>query len=167
MDTTTAPRSRTYNWLDPALVAAKIGRVSGLEYLQMVVRGEIRAPIQDTLGFSLDHVEEGLSRWTLQVEEFHYNPAGTLHGGVMATLLDSATSVAIWTTLPAGVAWTSIELKSTYVRPATKATGKLTCEGKALNVGRRMGLAEARLFDADGKLYAHGVSTCMIDRPKS
>ena len=167
MDGTPNARSRSFSWQDPAFIAAKIGRVSGLEYLQMVVRGEIRAPIQDALDYSLDHVEEGLSRWTLNVQEFHYNPAGTLHGGVMATMLDSATSVAIWTTLPAGVAWTSIELKSTYVRSATKATGKLFCEGRVINVGRRVGLAEARLSDAEGKLYAHGVSTCMIDRPKS
>lgn len=158
-------RQRTFTWLDPAIVAAKVGKVSGLEYLQSVVRGEVRAQIQDTLDFSLDHVEEGLSRWTLRPDEYHYNPAGTVHGGVIATLLDSATSMAIWTTLPAGVGWTSLELKTTFIRPLTKASGPVTCEGRVINVGRRVGLAEAKVLDKDGRLCAHGVETCMIDRP--
>lgn len=160
----TALRTRTYSWRDPAEMIGAVGGKSGLEILQAVVRGELRAPIQDTLEMDLTKAEEGRVEYQLTPQEFHFNPAGTLHGGVMATIVDSAMSCAIWTTLPAGVGWTTMEMKMGLVRTVTLESGRLTCVGTPINVGQRSGAAEARVHDSKGRLCAYASTTCMIFR---
>jgi len=153
---------RSYDYQDPGRVAAGIGELSGLDYLRRFIAEGRMAPIQDTLAFTLDHVEEGASRWTLTPQPFHYNPGGTVQGGVYAALLDAAMAVAIWSTLPAGHGWTTVELKVNLLRPMTAATGPITCESRLIGRGQRIGTAEGRIVDAAGKLYAHGTTTCLI-----
>jgi uncharacterized protein (TIGR00369 family) len=156
-------RERTFTWPDPAPALALLGRRSGIELLQAMSAGELPSPpIMHTLGFGTAEFEVGRVRFTLQPAEFHYNPLGSVHGGVIATLLDSAAGCAVHSVLPAGEGYTSIDLNVKYVRTVTAASGLLTAEGTVLNRGRRTALAEARLTDERGKLLAHATSSCMI-----
>ncbi|WP_433211136.1 PaaI family thioesterase [Dactylosporangium sp. CS-047395] len=156
-------RTRTFSWSDPMLNAEQLGRVSGLELLRAISRGELPAPpITHLLGTGRIEAEEGHVRVTLEPREYHYNPLGTVHGGVLATLLDTATGCAVHSTLPAGVGYTTLDLNARFLRPASIASGTLTCEGTVLSKGRRTALAEARITDARGALIAHATSTCMI-----
>ena len=107
-------------------------------------------------------VEEGSVTVYLDPQEFHYNPLGTVHGGVLSTLLDTAAACSVHTTLPAGVGYTSLDLNVKFLRPVTVASGRLTCQGAVLQRGRRTALAEARLTDAAGRLVAHATSSCLI-----
>ncbi|WP_433052664.1 PaaI family thioesterase [Dactylosporangium sp. CS-033363] len=156
-------RTRTFSWSDPMLNAEQLGRVSGLELLRAISRGELPAPpITHLLGTGRIEAEEGRVRVTLEPREYHYNPLGTVHGGVLATLLDTATGCAVHSTLPAGVGYTTLDLNSRFLRPASIASGTLTCEGTVVSKGRRTALAEARITDARGALVAHATSTCML-----
>lgn len=161
-------RTRTITWEDPT-AAVKLGRnVSGIEYLRAMQSGKLPAPpIAVLLGMWISEVSEGRVVFALEAAEYHYNPLGTVHGGVLATLLDSAMGCAVQSTLSAGTSYTTLELKVNYLRPVTTKTGMLYCEGKVIHVGGRIATAESRLTDADGKLYAHGTTTCMVLRPSS
>ena len=97
--------------------------------------------------------------------EFHYNPIGTVHGGMISTLCDSACGCAVQSMLPAGSYYTSLDLSVKFLRPVSTGTGPMTCEGTVTHLGGRSALAQARLTDAGGKLYAHATSSCMIFRP--
>jgi uncharacterized protein (TIGR00369 family) len=107
-------------------------------------------------------VEEGSVTVYLDPREFHYNPLGSVHGGVLSTLLDTAAACSVHTTLAAGVGYTSVDLNVKFLRPVTLASGRLACTGQVLQRGRRTALAEARLTDEHGRLVAHATSTCMI-----
>jgi uncharacterized protein (TIGR00369 family) len=96
--------------------------------------------------------------------EFHYNPLGTVHGGVISTLLDTAAACAVHTTLAAGEFYTSVDLTVKFLRPVIVDSGLLTCEGTMIQRGRRTALAQAQLTDGAGSLVAHATSTCMIMR---
>jgi uncharacterized protein (TIGR00369 family) len=167
-DTAAAPaRTRTIEWEDPTVGALRGREMSGLEYMRAIVAGEIPPPpIASTLGFGLAQVDEGRAVFTLQPAEFHYNPIGMVHGGVAATLLDSAMGCAVHSLLPAGVGYTTLELKVNFLRAMTRDTGPVRAEATVLHAGSRTALAEARLLDATGKLLAHATSTCLILRPK-
>jgi uncharacterized protein (TIGR00369 family) len=166
-DTAAAPaRTRTIEWEDPVAAALRGREMSGLEYMRAMVAGEIpRPPIAWTLDFELAEVEEGRAAFTLHPAEFHYNPIGMVHGGVAATLLDSAMGCAVHSLLPAGVGYTTLELKTNFLRAITRDTGPVRAEATVLHAGSRTALAEARLVDAAGKLLAHATSTCLILRP--
>jgi uncharacterized protein (TIGR00369 family) len=156
-------RERTTTWGDPSISAAQVGRLPGLELLEAVRDGRLPAPpIASTLGFELDLVEEGRAVFVIEPAEHHYNPLGSVHGGVYATLLDSAAACAIHSTLPAGVGYTSIDLNVKFVRGMTARTGRATCEGRVLSRGRRLALAEANLTDDRGRLLATATSSCLI-----
>jgi uncharacterized protein (TIGR00369 family) len=166
MTQTQTDRVRTFTWADPAINAGLLGERSGLELLQAMIAGEIPGPpvmhmlgIDSSTDMSADH-----GRFTvhLQPQEFHYNPLGTVHGGVLATLLDTATGCAVHFTLPRGVGYTSIDLTTRFLRQVTVDSGRLRCEGALLSAGRRTALAEARLTDGDGRLLAHATSTCLL-----
>lgn len=156
-------RSRTFDWTDPLHTAAQIGSRSGLELLQAMGRGELPPPpimrLIDMAGLT---AEEGSVTVTLDPQEFHYNPLGSMHGGVISTLLDTAAACSVHTLLPAGVGYTSLDLNVKFLRPITIASGRLTCTGSVLQRGRRTALAEARLVDGSGKLTAQAMSTCLI-----
>lgn len=156
-------RSRTYTWQDPTPTANAARQKSGAELFAAMINGSLPAPpIADTLGFSLTEVGEGTAVFEIDCSEFHYNPIGTVHGGVIATLLDSAMSCAVHTLLPAGSGYTTVEMKVNFVRPILANTGPLRCLGSVVHGGRRIATAEGKLVDASGKLYAHGTTTCLI-----
>jgi acyl-coenzyme A thioesterase PaaI-like protein len=130
-------RRRTIRWDDPSASVEAVGRLAGLPFLEAIRDGRVpNAPIAQLLGFTLTEVAAGRAVFECEPSESHYNPAGTVHGGVISTLLDSALSCAVHTTLPAGTGYTI--------------------------VGSRLATAEARLTDAAGKLYAHAVGTCIV-----
>jgi uncharacterized protein (TIGR00369 family) len=156
-------RSRSYEWGDPRVTAAAVGERSGLEFLQDILAGRLPAPpIAATLGFTLDEVEHGHAVFVLEAGEEHYNPIGSVHGGVFATLLDSAAGCAVQSVLPAGVGYTSLDLNVKFLRPITVDTGKVRAVGRVLNHGRRTALAQAELLDSEDRLLAHATSSCMI-----
>ncbi|MFG2038084.1 PaaI family thioesterase [Dactylosporangium sp. NPDC048998] len=156
-------RSRTFSWSDPMLNAAEIGRRSGLELLQAMSRGELPAPpVTHLLGTGKVEAEAGRVVVTLEPQEYHYNPLGSVHGGVLATLLDTATGCAVHSTLPAGIGYTTLDLTTKFLRRASIASGVLTCEGTVISKGRRTALAQAQITDARGVLVAHATSTCML-----
>ncbi|WP_433651692.1 PaaI family thioesterase [Micromonospora zamorensis] len=156
-------RSRTFSWADPAANAALVGRRSGIDMLRAMIAGELAAPpVMHLLDMSRMEADEGRVSVELTPQEFHYNPLGTVHGGVLSTLLDTAAGCAVHTTLPAGVGYTSLDLNVKFLRPVTVDSGTLRCEGTVLQRGRRTALAEARITDADARLIAHATSTCLI-----
>jgi len=124
-------------------------------------------PIAATLGFDWVSVEPGKVVFEITPAEYHYNPIGSVHGGVYATVCDSACACAVHSMLPAGSYYTSLDLAIRFVRPVTAGTGKrtLSCEGTVTHLGSRTAIAQAHLTDAGGKLYAHATSSCMIFRP--
>jgi uncharacterized protein (TIGR00369 family) len=107
-------------------------------------------------------VEAGRVVFTMRAQEFHYNPIGGVHGGVIATLLDSAAACSVHSTLAMGEIYTSLDLNTRFLRPVTLESGLLRCEGTVLNRGRRTALAQAELSDEAGRLVAHATSTCLI-----
>jgi uncharacterized protein (TIGR00369 family) len=156
-------RTRTYSWEDPGISAAALADRSGLEILKAIGTGEIPPPpVMQTLGITGVEVGEGRMVFRLQPQEFHYNPLGTMHGGVLATLLDSAAGCAVHTTLPAGVGYTSLDLTTKFLRPVTMRSGLLQCEGTVLSRGSRVALAQAQVLDGQGRLVAHATSSCLI-----
>lgn len=156
-------RNRTYSWNDPMLTAAAARTMSGMDFLHAMMRGEIPAPpITATLNFILVEAEHGRAVFAGEPQEYHYNPIGTVHGGLAATLLDSALGCCVQTTLPRGMAYTTVELHVNLIRAITVQTGRIFCEGKIIHGGRQMATAEARITDAEGKLYAHGTTTCLV-----
>jgi uncharacterized protein (TIGR00369 family) len=162
-ETQQATRSRTFSWTDPALTAAQVGSTSGLEMLRAMRDGTIPAPpILQLVGGTGIEVEEGRVTVFMPAEEFHYNPLGTVHGGIIATLLDTAAGCTVHSTLPAGVGYTSLDLMTRFLKPVTVASGLLRCEGAIITRGRRTAAAEARLLDERGTLLAHATSTCLI-----
>jgi uncharacterized protein (TIGR00369 family) len=114
------------------------------------------------MGMWIEEVSEGHVVFAAEPAEYHYNPIGTVHGGVAATLLDSALGCAVHSSLPAGTRYTTLQLNVNYLRPITGKTETLYCEGNVIHVGGRVATAEGRLTDTEGKLYAHGTTTCII-----
>lgn len=136
--------------------------LSGLETLQLLIREQRSPPIADTLEFALVEVEKGRAVFEGTPTERVYNPLGTVHGGYAATLLDSACACAVHASLEAGQNYTTAELKVCYHRAMTRDTGPVRAEGTVVSLGRRLGFAEARLTDRDGRLYASATSTLVI-----
>jgi uncharacterized protein (TIGR00369 family) len=157
-------RERTITWDDPVAAAAGGRGLSGLEYMRAIAAGEIPPPpIAVLLGFELVEVEEGRAVFAVTPQEFHYNPIGVVHGGLAATLLDSAMGCAVHSTLPAGTGYTTLEVKVNFARAITRDTGRVLCEGKLIHGGRTVATAEGRAFAEDtGKLLAHGTTTCLL-----
>ncbi len=168
-DMTDAPgamRERTYCWEDPAIAAAAVREQDGASFLQALLDGTLPgAPIAHTLDFRPASVQPGVVAFEFTPAEFHYNPIGSVHGGMIATLCDSACGCAVQSMLPAGTYYTSLDLSVKFLRQVTAATGPMTCTGTVTHLGGRSALAQASLTDAGGKLYAHATSSCMIFRP--
>jgi uncharacterized protein (TIGR00369 family) len=140
--------------------------MNGLDFLRAIQRGELPPPpIAELMDMRLAEIEEGRVVFVSEPREFHYNPIGVVHGGFAATLLDSAMGCAVQTVLPAGVAYTTLEIKVNLVRALTDATGPVTAESRVIHAGQSTALADGRLTDAGGKLYAFATTTCLIVRP--
>ena len=138
-------------------------QMSGLEFVQGLASGALPLnTIARTLGYDVAEAESGRVVITLVPTGAHLNPAGTVHGGLTATLLDSCMGLAIQSTLERGVSQTTLEFKISLVRPITPETGEIRAEGKVLSSGRRVGTAEGRVVDGKGRLLAHGTTTCLI-----
>jgi uncharacterized protein (TIGR00369 family) len=137
--------------------------MSGLEYMQKLAAGELpQSGMAQLIGFKLAEVSEGYAVLTVVPNERHYNGIGIAHGGLAATLLDSATGCAINTMMPAGRVFTTLEMKINYVRPIRGGAGVVRCEARVIHAGSRVATAEGRVLGPDGKLYAHGTATCML-----
>jgi uncharacterized protein (TIGR00369 family) len=138
-------------------------QLTGLEFVQGLARGALPLnTIAQTLGYDVVEAESGRVVITLSPTGAHLNPAGTVHGGLTATLLDSCMGLAIQSTLDKGISQTTLEFKISLVRPITPSTGLIRAEGKVLNCGRRIGTADGRVTDSNGRLLAHGTTTCLI-----
>ncbi|WP_067814269.1 PaaI family thioesterase [Nocardia inohanensis] len=137
---------------------------SGLDILRAIVDGRRpQPPISATLDFELVAVEPGAATFEGRPGEFLYNPMGTVHGGYLSTLLDSALGSAVMSRLPAGTGYTTAQLNVNLLRPVSARTGKLRAVGRAIHVGRTIATAEAQLLGVeDGKLYAHATTTCAV-----
>lgn len=143
----------------PAMVA----NMTGLQVMQAMLAGALPYPhIADTLDFGLVEVDAGKAVFQGTPQLKHFNPMGGVHGGWYATLLDSALGCAVHTMMPAGRAYTTAELGVNIVRGATLKTGPLRAIGTVIHCGRQLATAEARIVGPDGKLYAHGTTTCLV-----
>jgi uncharacterized protein (TIGR00369 family) len=166
MSSRTEPeRTLTVSWEDPRTIAEAGRGLSGLEFLQKIVAGEVpRPPLGALMNFQLVEVREGHAVFAVEPKEYHYNPIGVVHGGLAATLLDSAMGCAVHSTLPAGAGYTTLEMKVNFVRAMTAETGRVRAKAKVIHAGGRTATAEGRVIDDAGKLYAHATTTCLIIR---
>ena len=166
-DTTASPRRRIVEWVEPGAKAADGLAMGGLAYLQAMASGELEpAAIGKLMGFYVKAVEKGRVVFAVEPAEYHCNPLGHVHGGLAATLIDSASGCAIHTLLEPGVGFTTIDLMTNYVRPMRPGMGEVVCEGTVIHLGRQVARAEAKVLGPDGKLVAYGHSTCSILRPE-
>ncbi|MCW2857970.1 MAG: hypothetical protein JWR52_3585 [Marmoricola sp.] len=137
--------------------------LSGLEQMQLIVTGELPPPaIATLLGMTVVDVAEGSATFELTPDERMMNPIGSVHGGIAATLLDSCMGCAVHTTLAPGQAYTTAQLNVHYLRAMQPGTGPVRATGTVMHRGRTQSTAEGRLYDARGKLIAHGTTTCLI-----
>jgi uncharacterized protein (TIGR00369 family) len=156
----------TVTWEDPAALAGRRQEMTGIEFLRAIRDGDLPPPpISRLMGFDLVEVDEGRVTFLAHPGEQHFNPIGVVHGGLAATLLDSATGASVHSTLAVGEGYTTLETKFNLVRPMTAETGEVRAEGSVIHRGGRVATAEGRVVRADGKLLAHGTSTCMIVPP--
>jgi uncharacterized protein (TIGR00369 family) len=161
------PRTRTFRWDDPLETAARGAALSGLDYLRAIVRGALaQPPIGMALGMRLVEVDAGRAVFECAPGEAHYNLIGTVHGGLAATLIDSASGCAVMSTLPPGDRWTTVTLAIDYLGAVHSDAGVLRCEGTVVRVGGSVGVADATVLDARGRLVARGSSTCLLRRAR-
>ncbi|WEK12981.1 MAG: PaaI family thioesterase [Candidatus Microbacterium phytovorans] len=145
-----------------APAAAPLQR-SGRDVLQAIQNGDLDdPPISHHVGLRFAQIDDGDVVLTAEPDASHYNPIGAVHGGFFATVLDSACGCAVHSTLPAGVGYTSLELKVSFLRPITAETGTVTAHGWVTKRGRSAAFAEADLRDRDGRVLATASSTCLV-----
>jgi uncharacterized protein (TIGR00369 family) len=162
-ETSDTQRIRTIVWEDPGISTRDINSISGLEYLRAIKKGEVSPPpIARLLGYNISQIDTGLAVFELEPAEYHYNPFGTVHGGIASTLLDTTMTAAVLSTLPRGTNCSTIEIKVNFILPIVSQTGTVRCKAKVIHVGNRIATAEGKIVDKQEKLYAHAVSTCMI-----
>jgi uncharacterized protein (TIGR00369 family) len=160
---TSAGRSETFTWTDPAIALQQLPLLSGLDYFAGLRDGSIAPPpIASLMKFDLIEATHGHVEFVCRPGEAHYNPLGTVHGGVACTLLDTALGCAAHTTLAVGLGYTSIDLAVKYLRPVTLRKGALRAEGSVVKAGSRLIFTEGRLSAADGELLATATSTLLV-----
>jgi uncharacterized protein (TIGR00369 family) len=159
-------RTRTFSWQDPAVSLSASAERSGIELLRAIMAGDLAPPpMAELLNMRIDEVEAGRVVFSGEPAEWMYNPIGSVHGGVAATLLDSCMGCAIHSLLPAGVGYTTSDLQVRYLRGMTVETGRVLAEGTVVHAGRRLATAEGRLYVAEsGKLIAHATAGCIVLR---
>jgi uncharacterized protein (TIGR00369 family) len=151
--------NRTYG----TVAADKQTEMTGLQFVRGLAEGTLPLnTIAKTLGYDVTEAESGRVIVTAEPKDIHLNPWGTVHGGLAATMLDSCMGLAVQSMLPKGFGSTTLEFKISFVRPITPETGLMTAEGKVINCGRRVGTAEGRITDNQGRLLVHGTTTCLI-----
>jgi uncharacterized protein (TIGR00369 family) len=158
-------RTRTFSWSDPGEVHQNLRSLSGVEFLKRVASGELPPPpMAQLMNIRLSEVERGRVVFEGTPAEYHYNPLGVVHGGMAATLLDSALGCCVNSCLDAGDFYTTLELKVNYLRPITLDTGRLRAIATVVHIGRTTALVEGKIFDDADKVYAYASSTCLIRR---
>ena len=156
-------RTRTVTWQDPAPLGQAGLSMSGAAFLRAIAEGRLPPPpIASLMGFDIEEVGEGRVVFAVEPQELHYNPIGVVHGGLAATLLDSAMGCAVHSMLPEGRAYTTLELKVNYIRALKRGLGRVRAIGKVIHLGGKVATAEGTLVDGAGKLYAHGTTTCLL-----
>lgn len=164
----TAPpptRSLSFSWEDPNPSRAALRELPGLESIRAIQNGEIPPmPFAQVMGLSIPRAERGRVTFAFRPSELWENPMGTLHGGAIGTLLDSAMGMAVLSTLDLGVSFTTLEYKVNFLRPVLSTTPEVFAEGTVIHEGRTQSVVEARLTDANAKLFATASSTCAILR---
>ncbi|MTJ82945.1 MAG: PaaI family thioesterase [Telmatospirillum sp.] len=154
---------RLVRWQDPAPMIAAVQEMSGRDFLEAVRDGKVPPPpVTDLVDFVFDEVGDGTVSMVLTPNESHYNPIGAVHGGIIATVLDSVMGCSVHSRLPAGTGYTTLEIKVNYLRGVTRATGPVRATGKVLHLGRQTAMAEAALVDGAGRLLAQATTTCLI-----
>jgi uncharacterized protein (TIGR00369 family) len=158
-----SPRTKTVTWHDPMVNATAATSLSGLEFLYAVRDGALpRPPIAQLMGFTLVEVAPGLAVFECTPDESVYNPIGVVHGRLVCTLTDSAAGCAVQSSLEAGVAYTSIDINVTYLRPVTKDSGLIRATGRLTKPGRKVAYATVEVTDGAGKMLAQATSSCLI-----
>jgi uncharacterized protein (TIGR00369 family) len=161
-----APRTRAVSWYDPAIPAAAGAELPGRELLQAIIDGRLPPPpIASLVGGELVSVGDGQALFRITPDESTYNPIGMVHGGLLCTMLDSAAGCAVQTLLPAGVGFSSIEIKVSFLKALHAASGPLEIRGRALRVGGRIAFAEAHARNGDGDLVGHATTSIALGRP--
>ncbi len=156
-------RETTVVWRDPAEGLAALPELSGIEFMKRVASGALPgAPIASHFAMDLLEVGPGTVTFRCRPDGSHYNPIGTVHGGLVCTLLDSALGCATHTTLPAGTGYTSIEIKVNFLRPVTAGSGPLICTGRVTKPGSRVAFAEGEVVDNQGKVVASASGSLLI-----
>jgi uncharacterized protein (TIGR00369 family) len=159
-------RVKETRWHDPALLAGSSTQLSGRDLLAAIVEGRLPPPpIAKLLGLELVSADDGVAVFRCEADESVYNPIGSVHGGWVCTILDSAAGCAVQTLLPAGVGYSSIEIKVTFLRAVRMGSGPIEVTGRALKLGRRVGFAEAHARDGSGDLVGHATTSVAVLRP--
>lgn len=157
------PRTKTITWYDPVQVAQARATHPGIEYLRAIRDGLAPPPpMAAHFGFRIVEVEPGDVTFLCQPDQSAYNTMGTIHGGLVCTLLDSVLGCAVQSTLPVGSGYTSIELKVNYLRPVHSDTGELRAHGWVTKPGRRVAFGDADVRDANGKIVATASGSCLV-----
>lgn len=161
-------RTRSVSWGDPAISVDAARSLSGIDFVRKIMNGQVPAPPTfELIGFRLTSVEPGQVTGSLDPAEFHYNPMGGVHGGIVCFLLDSVMGLAVHSQLPTGNLFATLEAKVHFVRPISVKTGMLIAQGEVVHPGSRVATAESRLVDKNDKLFAHGTATCMVIPPQN
>ncbi len=157
-------RTRSFSWEDPAATLAAGQELSGLDCMRAIVDGTLPPPpIARLLDFAIVEVDEGRAVFAMEPAEWMYNPIGSVHGGIAATILDSCMGCAVHTTLERGVAYTTADLQVRYIRAMGETTGRVLAEGRVVHRGRRTATAAGRLItESDETLIAHATTGCVI-----
>ena len=156
-------RTRTVTWQDPRRVVDAAAKMSGIELLRAIGNGDVPPPpMAQLVGLTPELAEDGRVIFAMTPAEYHYNTMGVVHGGAIATLVDTALGCAVMSKMPQGNGYTTVELHLNVVRPVTAATGRILCEAIIVHSGSRMATAEAKVRDESGKLYAHATTTCFV-----
>ena len=162
-----ALRTRAFEWADPLEAAAAGTGRSGIEVMRGIIDGTVPPPpIASALGMDVIEVEPGRALFSIEPAEWMYNPIGSVHGGIAATLLDSCMGCAVHTTLEAGAGYTTTDLQVRYLRSMRAGDGRVLAEGRVVHAGRRTATAEGRLYlqEDPSVLFAHGSTGCVILR---
>jgi uncharacterized protein (TIGR00369 family) len=160
-------RQRAYAWEDPAATRAAAASQDGLTVLRAIGTGELpMPPALRTLGIEPVEAEPGRVTFALDPAEFHLNPFGLVHGGVLAAMLDTAMGCAVHSLLPAATGYVTGEMNTRFLRPATLSTGPLACTGQVVHAGTSTMVAEARVIDGQGHVIAIAGTTCVVRRPR-
>lgn len=154
---------RTYRWADPTEIMAAAQGQSGLDLMRAMAEGRVPPPpVGSLIGVNGFTAEKGKVTMGFDPAEFHYNALGTVHGGVIATVVDMVLGSAVHSTLKAGQGFTTLTLELKYHRAVTAKSGRLTAIAEVVTRGREIVTAEAKLIDKNDRLFANATSTLMI-----